>query len=153
MDKENNLVKVQDENGKTFDMLILNEFKHKNKKYAILTEIDACHCDDCDCDETCDCGCQEGEECTCKGECHCECHEKSNCDEECECGCQDGKECTCEEECHCGCHDGCHCDDEPMLCLLEITKDKDGNEVFKSIDDEKLFNELVEKADKVLYED
>ena len=36
---------------------------------------------------------------------------------------------------------------------LEISKDKDGNEVFKSIDDEKLFNELVEEADKVLYED
>ena len=40
-----------------------------------------------------------------------------------------------------------------MLCLLEITKDKDGNEVFKSIDDENLFNELVEKADKILYKD
>lgn len=138
MDKENNLVKVQDENGKTFDMLILNEFEHKNKKYAILTEIDACNCDEtCDCDENCDCGCQEGEECTCNGECHCECHE----------------ECNCDEDSDCGCHGGCHCDDEPMLCLLEITKDKDGNEVFKSIDDEKLFNELVEKADKVLYED
>ena len=136
MEKENNLVKVQDENGKTFDMLILNEFEHKNKKYAILTEIDACHCgDDCECDDDCDCG----------KECHC--------DESCDCGCQDGKECTCEGECHCGCHEGCHCDDEPMLCLLEITKDKDGNEVFKSIDDEKLFNELVEKADKLLYED
>ena len=136
MDKENNLVKVQDENGKTFDMLILNEFEHKNKKYAILTEIDACHCgDDCDCDDDCDCG----------KECHC--------DESCDCGCQEGKECTCEGECHCGCQEGCHCDDEPMLCLLEITKDKDGNEVFKSIDDEKLFNELVEKADKLLYED
>jgi len=136
MDKENNLVQVQDENGKTFDMLILNEFEHKNKKYAILTEIDACHCGEtCDCDDNCDCG----------KECHC--------DESCDCGCQDGKECTCEGECDCGCHEGCHCDDEPMLCLLEITKDKDGNEVFKSIDDEKLFNELVEKADKVLYED
>ena len=136
MEKENNLVKVQDENGKTFDMLILNEFEHKNKKYAILTEIDACHCgDDCECDDDCNCG----------KECHC--------DESCDCGCQEGKECTCEGECNCGCHEGCHCDDEPMLCLLEITKDKDGNEVFKSIDDEKLFNELVEKADKLLYED
>ena len=120
MEKENNLVRVEGEDGKTFDMLILNEFEHKNKKYAILSEIDHCHCDE-------DC----------------------NCDEDCDCGCQDGKECTCEDECHCG----CHCDEEPIVCLLEITKDKDGNEIFKSIDDEKLFNELVEKADKILYKD
>ena len=144
MEKENNLVRVEGEDGKTFDMLILNEFEHKNKKYAILSEIDRCHCDeDCNCDEDCDCGCQEGKECTCEGECHCDC------DEDCDCGCQEGKECTCEDECHCG----CHCDEEPIVCLLEITKDKDGNEIFKSIDDEKLFNELVEKADKILYKD
>ena len=144
MEKENNLVRVEGEDGKTFDMLILNEFEHKNKKYAILSEIDHCHCDeDCNCDEDCDCGCQEGKECTCEGECHCGCH--NECDEDCDCGCQEGKECTCEGE--------CHCDDEPIVCLLEITKDKDGNEIFKSIDDEKLFNELVEKADKILYKD
>lgn len=148
MEKENNLVRVEGEDGKTFDMLILNEFEHKNKRYAILSEIAHCNCDDdCNCDEDCDCGCQDGKECTCEGECHCGCH--NECDEDCDCGCQEGKECTCEDECHCG----CHCDEEPIVCLLEITKDKDGNEVFKSIDDEKLFNELVEKADKVLYED
>lgn len=133
MEKENNLVKVMSEDGKTYDMLILSEFEHKKKKYAILTEIDCCHCDD-----DCDCG----DNCTCEEECHC--------DDECDCGCKEGKDCTCEGECHCG---ECHHEDEPMLCLLEITKDKDGNEVFKSIDDEKLFNELVEKADKILYED
>lgn len=116
MEKENNLVKVEDEDGKVFDMLILKEFEHKNKKYAVLSELDCCHCDDeCDCDEDSDCGCKEG------------------------------KKCTCDE--------GCHSDDEPIICLLEITKDKDGNEIFKSIDDENLFNELIEKADKVLYED
>ena len=130
MEKDNCLVKVQGEDGKTFDMLILKEFDYKEKKYAVLSEIDHCHCDDeCDCDENCDCGCQEGDECTCGGECLC------GCDNEC------------------SCNDECHCHEEPMLCLLEITKDKDGSEVFKSIDDEKLFNELVEEADKVLYED
>lgn len=146
MEKDNCLVKVQGEDGKTFDMLILKEFDYKGKKYAVLSEIDACCCDsechchdECDCDESCDCGCQDGKECTC--------------DESCDCGCQDGKECTCDGECDCGCHEHCHCDDEPMLCLLEIIKDKDGNEMFKSIDDEKLFNELVEEADKNLYED
>lgn len=111
MDKDNCLVKVQSEDGKTFDMLILKEFDYKKKKYAVLTEIDACGC-----------------------------------------GCED--ECHCDEDCDCGCHEEeCHCDDEPMLCLLEITKDKDGKEIFKSIDDEKLFNELVEEADRILYED
>ena len=134
MDKDNCLLKVQGEDGKVFNMLILKEFDYKNKKYAVLTEIEHnCSCDeDCDCDETCDCGCQEGKECTCH--------------DECSCGCA-------HEDHECSCEGGCHSDDEPMLCLLEITKDKDGNEMFKSIDDEKLFNELVEEADKVLYED
>lgn len=129
MEKDNCLVKVQGEDGKTFDMLILKEFNHNNRKYAVLTEIDACCC---------------GNDCDCDNECHC--NDNCKCDENCDCGCQDGKECTCDNECHCQ-------SDEPMLCLLEITKDKDGNEMFKSIDDEKLFNELVEEADKVLYED
>lgn len=110
MENENNLVKVEGEDGKTYDMLILKEFEYKNKKYAILSELDYCKCD-------------------------CE-------DDDCNCDCKD-------DECECN----CGCDDEPMLCLLEISKDKEGNEVFKSIDDEDLFNELVEKADKVLYED
>lgn len=111
MDNENNLVKVEGENGETFDMLILKEFEYKNKRYAVLSELDYCKCEDdeYDCEEhDCNCGCDEHE---------------------------------------------CSCEDEPMLCLLEITKDKEGNEVFKSIDDEDLFNELVEKADEVLYED
>lgn len=112
MDKDNCLVKVQGEDGKAFDMLILEEFDYKDKRYAILSEFDACGCsDDCDCDD----------------DCKCECHEENH-------------------ECHCGC-------DEPMLCILEIAKDKDGSEVFKSIDDEKLFNELVEEADKFICED
>lgn len=142
MDKDNCLVKVQSEDGKTFDMLVLKEFEYKNKKYAVLSEIDHCNCgDDCGCDEDCDCGCQEGEKCTCEGKCHC--------NDDCECG----DDCHCDDECNCGCHGKCHHDDEPILCLLEITKDKDGSEIFKSIDDEKLFDKLVKEADKVLYED
>ena len=125
MDKDNCLVKVQGEDGKTFDMLILNEFDYKDKRYAILSEFDACGCSD-ECDDECDCGC-ESDECTCGDDCECGCHEENH-------------------ECHCGC-------DEPMLCILEIAKDKDGSEVFKSIDDEKLFNELVEEADKFICED
>lgn len=125
MDKDNCLVKVQGEDGKTFDMLILKEFDYKDKRYAILSEFDACGCSD-ECDDECDCGC-ESDECTCGDDCECGCHEENH-------------------ECHCGC-------DEPMLCILEIAKDKDGSEVFKSIDDEKLFNELVEEADKFICED
>jgi hypothetical protein len=124
MDKDNCLVKVEGEDGKVFDMLILKEFDYKNKKYAVLSEIDACGC-----------------------------HHKCECDDDCDCGCNEGEECTCEDECDCGCEGHCHSDEEPLLCLLEITKDKGGNEIFKSIDDEKLFNELVEEADKILYED
>jgi len=141
MDKDNCLVQVEGEDGKVFNMLILKEFDYKNKKYAVLTEVDKCHCEeDCDCNGECD------KECDCDDEaCHCS--------EECDCGCKEGKECTCsDDDCHCGCHE-CNCEDEDVLCILEIAKDEDGNEIFKSIDDEKLFNEVVEEADKVLYED
>ena len=139
MDKDNSLVKVQGEDGKIFNMLILKEFDYKNKKYAVLTEFDKCYCED-GCDETCDCGCNEKKECTCDDDCKCNCHE------ECDCGCKE--ENSCHDQCGCG-----HCNDEPMLCLLEILKDKDGNEIFKSIDDEIIFNELVEEADKILFKD
>ena len=120
MDKDNCLVKVQGEDGKVFDMLILKEFDYKNKKYAVLTEIDSCMCG---CHDECDCG---DEDCHCADECGC--HEEDH-------------ECNCRH------------DDEPTLCLLEITTDSEGNELFKSIDDEKMFNELVEEADRILYKD
>jgi len=129
MDEEK-LVKVEADNGETFDMLILKEFDYKSKKYAVLMEMD--HDCDCGCDDDCDCGCQEGEECTCH---------------ECDCGCQE-EECTCDD-CHC---EECDCE-EREICILEIAKDEDGNEIFKSIDDESLFDEIIEEADKVLYEE
>lgn len=72
-----------------------------------------------------------------------------------DCHCMEGEECTCEDDCHCKedgectCGDDCHCDDESVF-ILEISKDKDGNEIFKSIDDEKIFNEIVEKADEII---
>lgn len=114
--EDNKLVKIESEDGKSYNMLILNEFDHKNKKYAVLMEMNNCGCDDdCDCEHDCD----------------------SNCD------------CECEHDCDCG--DDCCCShDEPMLCILEITKDKDGNEIFKSIDDEKTFNEVASCADEIL---
>ena len=108
MENENSLVRVEAEDGKSYDMLILKEFDYKKKKYAVLMEMNTCHCgDDC------------------------------------------GDECHCDDECDCG--DDCHCDEEPMLCILEETKDSNG-EIFKSIDDDKLFDEVVKEADKLLYE-
>ena len=114
--EDSKLVKIESEDGKSYNMLILNEFDHKNKKYAVLMEMNNCVCDDdCDCEHDCD----------------------SNCD------------CECEHDCDCG--DDCCCShDEPMLCILEITKDKDGNEIFKSIDDEETFNEVASCADEIL---
>lgn len=114
---ENNLVKVQTEDGEELNLLILEEFEYKKKKYAILTELDNCDCGD-------DCGCKEGKECTCGDDC----------------GCKEGKECTCKDD--------CNCDDESLF-ILEITKDKDGNEIFKSIDDDKLFEELINETEKL----
>lgn len=108
--EDNKLVKIESEDGKSYNMLILNEFDHKNKKYAVLMEMKDCGCDD-------DCDCEH--------------------------------DCECEHDCDCG--DDCCCShDESMLCILEITKDKDGNEIFKSIDDEKTFNEVASKADEIL---
>ena len=37
-----------------------------------------------------------------------------------------------------------------MICILAITKDNDGNEIFKSIDDEETFNEVASCADEIL---
>ena len=48
--EDNKLVKIESEDGKSYNMLILNEFDHKNKKYAVLMEMNNCGCDDdCDC--------------------------------------------------------------------------------------------------------
>lgn len=117
MNNDNNLVQLQDENGNTLNMLILNEFDYKSKKYAILMEMKTCFCDD-ECDN-------EGHECNCEHN-------------DCNCGHND---CNCE-------HDNCE-NEDAVMCLLEITKDEKGNEIFKSIDDEKLFDEVVKEADKL----
>lgn len=93
---DNNLVKIETEDGKTLNLLILEEFEYKNKKYALLSELDHM----CECEEDCDC-------------------------------------------------EKCDCDDEDLY-LLEITKDKDGSEIFKSIDDEKLFDEVSSELEKLL---
>jgi hypothetical protein len=82
--------------------------------------------DDCNCDDNCDCG----------DDCDCECNDKCDC----------GDECKCDDNCDCGCQ-------EKEIYILEISKDKDGNEIFKEIEDEKTFEEVIKEADKVLYED
>ena len=132
--EDNKLVKIESEDGKSYNMLILNEFDHKNKKYAVLMEMNNCGCDDdCDCEHDCD------------SNCDCECEHDCDCGDDCDSNC----DCECEHDCDCG--DDCCCShDEPMLCILEITKDKDGNEIFKSIDDEETFNEVASCADEIL---
>ena len=142
---ENNLVKVQTEDGEELNLLILEEFEYKKKKYAVLTELDNCDCED-------DCGCKEGKECTCGDDCGCKEGKECTCGDDC--GCKEGKECTCGDDCgckegkECTCKDDCNCDDESLF-ILEITKDKDGNEIFKSIDDDKLFEELINETEKL----
>ena len=96
MEKENDLVRIESEDGKTYDMLILKEFEYKNAKYAVLMETDSY---DCNCDN--------------------ECNDDCDCEHDCDCG----------NDCNCGCH-----------------------EKLKSITDEKLFDEVIAEADKVLYE-
>ena len=78
--------------------------------------------------------------------------EIDSCDDDC--NCKEGGECTCGDDCHCKdaectCGDDCCCNNESVF-ILEITKDKDGSEIFKSIDDEKLFDEIIEKVDGLI---
>lgn len=56
---------------------------------------------------------------------------------------------SCENE---SCNEGCHCEDKNMG-ILEVTKDKDGKDIFISIEDDKLFEEVVTKAEEALFED
>ena len=46
--------------------------------------------------------------------------------------------------------DGDNVEDQNKTNLVEIIKDKDGNEIFKSIDDEETFNEVASCADEIL---
>lgn len=116
MEENKNLVRVEDESGNSYDMLILKEFDYKKKKYAVLMEMNH------GCDDTCDCGCKD-----------------HDCDDTCDCDCKD--------------HDcDCDCCNEPALCILEITKDENGEEIFASIEDDKLYDEIIKEADKVLYD-
>jgi hypothetical protein len=65
-----------------------------------------------------------------------------DCDDDCECGCHEGKECTCDD---------CECDES--ICIVEKVTDKDGSDVFKPIEDDKFYEELVNEADKLLFEE
>ena len=89
-------VRFEDDKGNTFEMILLKEFTHNKKKYAVLMEEDLC-----------------------------------------------------ENE---SCGDDCHCGDKNMG-ILEVKKDKDGNDIFVTIEDDKLFEEVVSKAEEALFED
>ncbi len=104
MEEDNNVVKFQGDNGEEFEMAILKEFDHNEKKYAVLMDM------------------EYNEE-----------EEDLKCEEKCEC----------EEDCGC----------EGALYIVEITSDKDGNEIFVAVEDEKLYDELIEKADKLLFDE
>lgn len=155
--EESKLVRIESQDGTTFDMIILNEFDHKNKKYALLMEINDSflddYCEDCGYDEYCSkCGCAN-DECKCGEDCDCDCDCDFDCECDCDCDCDcDDCDCDCDWDCDCECGD-CDCDDcdcEPTLCLFEIAKDKDGKEILKSISDKKLLSELEAKVDEIL---
>lgn len=131
MDQLRNVVKFEGDNGETFEMVILKEFEDNNKKYAILMDSEECECDE-------DCGCDD---CKCSDDC--DCAEGEECDKDCECG----------ESCDCGddCDDDCDC--EKSIFIVEVTKDKDGVEEFKEIESEEEYEKLIEKADKLLFEE
>jgi hypothetical protein len=57
MEKFNNLVRFEKENGESLEMVIIKEFDLLNKKYAVLMGNEECDCDEHDhkCDGDCDC--------------------------------------------------------------------------------------------------
>lgn len=72
---------------------------------------------------------------------------------ECECECED-EACDCEEECDddCDCECDCHDEDpcEGRIYVLEVTKDEEGKEDYKEINETEL-EELLPIVEKELY--
>ena len=72
-------------------------------------------------------------------------------------GCECGDECDCEDDCKgddkcsCGdkCDDDCDCGGEGFY-LFKIEKDKDGKDVYKSIEDDSEIEEVLKEVEKVL---
>ena len=62
------VVTFTDDEGKEFDMEIVEEFEHNGRKFAVLAGIEedeeGCSCCDCGCDHDHD----DDEECDCEGE-------------------------------------------------------------------------------------
>ncbi|HHX16821.1 MAG TPA: DUF1292 domain-containing protein [Mollicutes bacterium] len=58
MEKEIKTTIVVDENGDEFELEIIKEIEHNNKKYTVLYEEDMCECDD-------DCSCNDEDTCEC----------------------------------------------------------------------------------------
>ena len=75
---------------------------------------------------------------------------------DCDCGndCKCDDNCDCEDDCKCD--DNCDCKDDCSpngLYLFKITKDKDGKEVYVSIEDETELDKVIKEADKALNEE
>ena len=63
------VVSFTDEDGKEFEMELIDEFEHKGDRYVVLAELD----EDSEDGEACDCGCEAEQEA----------------EEACDCGCED----------------------------------------------------------------
>lgn len=66
--------------------------------------------------------------------------EDCDCDDDCDCGCHEEKECDCDD-----------CSSGDTISIVEIAKDKDGNEIFKGIEDDEEYNELVDISSKLIF--
>ncbi len=71
----------------------------------------------------------------------CDCDDDCKCDDKCECD----DDCKCEDECD----DDCGCGGEGFY-LFKREKDKDGKDIYKSIEDEKEIEEVLKEVEKVL---
>lgn len=74
MDEERDFVVFTDDDGKDFELDVIDYFDYNGKEYAILIDNnEKCGCKDeeCDCKEE-ECNCND-EECDCEDDCDCDC--------------------------------------------------------------------------------
>lgn len=95
MEKYNNLIRFETENGDVVELILFKEFIYKKNKYGIALDIH-------------ECSCEEG------------CNGKDECD------CEDG------------------------MYVLKMEKDLEGNDIFKIIENDKEYSEIIKEVEKIL---
>ena len=62
MDEGRDFIVLEDEDGNTLELDVVDYINYNGEEFALLTEPcdEECDCEDCDCDENEECDCEEG---------------------------------------------------------------------------------------------